>query len=656
MNKEMRILVILILIYQFSFSQDEPFFKNYDWEESPVYKINGSSAKEEMVAVKEKITTEFYFEGEAFVEYFLEHKILWLNSDDKIEQYNKVYLPFSSNSLLMLNKARVINEKGEVINLDESKILTADDEETGRTYKYFAFEGVTKGSYIEYIYVVKRIPIYKGMRYSLQSSYDKNIVEFDLFSPKNLIFKFKSINGLPEVSNDTTLKNKAHWKLRVNNLDKIVNEELSAYNASRGGLIYKLYGNTANGVNGISSYNKVSQNLHEYYYVKPEKKTLKLIDELIGNLNLDSEKTLDDKIRKIDYYIKTNFYVSKTFDANLTDLEQVLEKKVANSRGIVKLYVALFKTLGIKHELVITTDRDEIKFDKDFEASTFLQEFLIYFPKTKKYLSPDQFSSRYGFPPQNLMDNYGLFIKEVTVGEFNSAIGRVKYIKPIKAEETLDKMQIDISFDSENIAKNIIHYEREFHGYYAMSIQPFIHLIKGEDRDKITDGFAESVNKEIEINNRKLENDKPELFGIKPLRIIVDLTSEALVEKAGRKYLFKLGEIIGSQIELYQEKKRKLNVEEQNQRSYFRTIKIAIPEGYKISNLDDINISNSYTENNKEYFSFKSTYEITENIVTITADEHYRKNIIPVELYEEYRKVINSAADFNKIVLLLEPK
>ena len=61
-----------------------------------------------------------------------------------------------------------------------------------------------------------------------------------------------------------------------------------------------------------------------------------------------------------------------------------------------------------------------------------------------------------------------------------------------------------------------------------------------------------------------------------------------------------------------------------------------------------------YSEKGKELFSFKSYFAVKDNILTITADEHYRKNIVKVALYEEYRKVINSAADFNKIVLLLE--
>ena len=176
-----------------------------------------------------------------------------------------------------------------------------------------------------------------------------------------------------------------------------------------------------------------------------------------------------------------------------------------------------------------------------------------------------------------------------------------------------------------------------------------------DEKNELIDGLVESISKEIEVKNRKLVNGSPELFGIKPLQFIVDFTSEAFVEKAGRKYLFKLGELIGAQTQLYQEKERVLPLEEQFQRSYFRTITINIPEGYEVTNLKDINLDNSYSEKGKELFAFKSSFKLTGNTLKITADEHYRKNIVDVSIYEKYRKVINSAADFNKIILLIEP-
>ena len=649
------LLFAILFAFQITVAQEIPFFKSYDWEETPSYKV-ASESTEDMIAVKEKTVTEFYFEESKLVEYFLEHKVLWLNSDDAIEENNKIYLPFSAEAELQINKARVITPEGKLINLDKSKILTAEDEETGRTYKYYALEGITKGSFIEYMYVVKRPPSYTGKKIYIQDSYNKDKVEFDLFSPKNLVFKFKSFNNLKEVEKDTLTAEKLHYKLHVNKVEKLEDEYQAAYNASRNFIVYKLDKNLATNVIDIISYSKISQNLYASYYPEYSIKTKGLITDFIKELELPGNADKETIIRKLDFFIKTTIYSQDVYNDELQNLDQILTQKVANETGVIKLYIAVLRTLNVKHELVLTSDRKQLKFDTEFEATNFLTDFLLYFPKTKKYLSPNASGTRYGFPMPYLTDNYGLFIKEVVIGDYKSAVGKIKYIEPVNVKETIDVMKVTIDFNEDDLTENIVHFDRAFSGYYAMNIQPFMHLIQGEDREELVEGIMESITKDLEITNKKMVNDESELFGIKPLQFVVDFTTEAFVEKAGRKYLFKLGDLIGQQIQMYQEKERVLPLEEQFHRSYYRTLTINIPEGYKITNLDDINIDNSYSKESKELFSFKSFYKLIGNKLTITADEHYRENIVPVNVYEEYRTVINSAADFNKIVLLLEPK
>ena len=655
MRIKISLLVAVLCVFQVAVSQDAPYFESYDWEENPSYAVEEGNT-EDMIAVKEKTVTEFYFQKKDLVEYFLEHKVLWLNSDDAIEEYNKIYLPFSSRAELQVNKARVITPEGKLINLDQSKILTAEDEETGRTYKYYALEGITKGSFIEYMYVVKRPPSYTGDKVYIQDSYKKNKVEFDLFSPSNLLFKFKSFNDLPTVERDTLTTEKLHYKLHVAKVEKLESEYQAPYNASRAFLVYKMDKNTVGKGNDMVSYSNVSQNLYSTYYPDYSKKTKGLLKDFIDELELPENADEESISRKLDFFIKTNVYSQDVYSDDLKDLDQILTKKVANETGIIKLYIAVLRSLNVKHQLVLTTDRKQMKFDTEFEATNFLTDFLLYFPKSKKYLSPNASGTRFGFPMPYMMDNYGLFMKEVVIGDFKSAVGKIKYIEPVKAEEIVDVMKVTIDFNTENLTENIVNFDRAFSGYYAMNIQPFMHLIQGEKRDELVDNFIENITKELEIQSRKIVNDDSELFGLKPLQFIVDFTTEAFVEKAGRKYLFKLGDLIGQQVQLYQEKERVLPLEEQFHRSYFRTLTINIPEGYKITNLDDINIDNSYVKNDKELFSFKSSYQLQGNTLTVTADEHYRENIVTVPMYEEYRTVINSAADFNKIVLLLEPK
>jgi hypothetical protein len=655
MKIKISLLVAVLCTFQMVFSQEAPYFESYDWEENPSYAVEEGST-EDMIAVKEKTVTEFYFQKKDLVEYFLEHKVLWLNSDDAIEEYNKIYLPFSSRAELQVNKARVITPEGKLINLDQSKILTSKDEETGRTYKYYALEGITKGSFIEYMYVVKRPPSYTGDKVYIQDSYKKDKVEFDLFSPSNLLFKFKSFNDLAKVERDTLTTEKLHYKLHVAKIEKLESEYQAPYNASRAFLVYKMDKNTAGKGTDMVSYSNVSQNLYSTYYPDYSKKTKGLLRDFIKELELPENADEESIARKLDFFIKVNVYSQDVYSDDLKDLDQILTKKVANETGVLKLYIAVLRSLNVKHELVLTTDRKQMKFDTAFESTNFLTDFLLYFPKSNKYLSPNASGTRFGFPMPYMMDNYGLFMKEVVIGDFKSAVGKIKYIEPVKAEEIIDIMKVTIDFNAENLTENIVHFDRAFSGYYAMNIQPFMHLIQGEKRDELVDNFIENITKELEIQTRKIVNDDSELFGVKPLQFIVDFTTEAFVEKAGRKYLFKLGDLIGQQVQLYQEKERVLPLEEQFHRSYFRTLTINIPEGYKITNLEDINIDNSFAKNDKELFSFKSSYQLEGNTLTVTADEHYRENIVTVPMYEEYRTVINSAADFNKIVLLLEPK
>ncbi len=643
----------LLCIAPLLLAQESPFYKDYSWEKNPKFSVKASDTTT-IVGLKDKIVSEFIYEGENFLEYFLEHKALWLNSDDRIEEYNKIYLPYSNSSELIISKARVIKPNGEIVELDDSKILTAEDEETQRVYKFFAFEGIEKGSIIEYYYLIKRVPEYSGKRLIFQTYYDKNDVSFDLYSPSNLVFQFKSFNDLPEVSKDTLSEKKLHWTMYAPELSGLEKESQSPYNASRASVIYKLDQNLSNNTKNITSYSKVAQNLYTYYYAKIDKKVQRKLNKFLDAADVKSGMETDKMLRTLESYIKTNIYYSQADNVG-NDLESVLDKKVAGSKGIMTLFISLFNTLDVRHELILTSDRQDLKFDREFEAHTYLNEFLFYFPKTDKYLAPRDFDSRYGFPPAYLTDTYGLHIKEVALGDFKSATAKIEYINPVPAEETIDKMIIDVNFDPKDLTLNSIKLDHSMTGYYALYIQPYVNLIPEENKTKLLEEFAKRLDENAVIKNKKMQNADPALFGIKPLQFKIDFESEAFVEKAGNRYLFKVGDLIGRQIQMYQENERKLPLENEFTRTYDRTINIKIPEGYRVVNAEDININHSLSQDGKKVLVFRSSYEINGEILKITADEFYKINKISKEFFEDYRKVINSAADFNKVTLILEP-
>jgi len=184
--------ILILFITCNSIAQTVPFYESYNWEIYPSYQIEESD--NDMVAIKDKVVTEFIFEDQNLIEYYLEHKVLWLNSDDRIEEYTKVYLPIANDASQVVINVRMIKKTGEIIVLDKSRILRSEGDETGRDFNYFSIDDVEKGSIIEYYYVIKRLPKFQGAMVYIESDYDKQTVEFDLYAPSNLRFSFKSFN------------------------------------------------------------------------------------------------------------------------------------------------------------------------------------------------------------------------------------------------------------------------------------------------------------------------------------------------------------------------------------------------------------------------------------------------------------------------------
>jgi hypothetical protein len=85
-------------------------------------------------------------------------------------------------------------------------------------------------------------------------------------------------------------------------------------------------------------------------------------------------------------------------------------------------------------------------------------------------------------------------------------------------------------------------------------------------------------------------------------------------------------------------------------------IKIKIPAGYKVRNPDDAKLNVIYEDNGTQPCLFISDYTINDKEMVISIKEYYKEIYAPVSRYEDFRKVINAAADFNKVTLVLEKK
>ena len=101
--------------------------------------------------------------------------------------------------------------------------------------------------------------------------------------------------------------------------------------------------------------------------------------------------------------------------------------------------------------------------------------------------------------------------------------------------------------------------------------------------------------------------------------------------------------------------KRKLPIEIEFAHSFYRKIEFKIPKGYKISNLDEINMKSEMVENGKVSACFTAWHEQIGNTIYIYSREVYPELEYPVSSFNEFREVINASADFNKKKLIITP-
>ena len=650
-NLLLKSVATVLVAFGFHSANAQDFHKAYSWDStSTLTEIDSILLLEPSVILKNHITYDYYYDPEynrSLVEIYSIHRRIKLNTDDAIESYNRVYIPLNNSIELIEAKARVIKANGEIITLDEDNIKSSEDLGEEGKFKFFAIEGIEKGSEIEYIIHLKNVPSLNGKTITLQSDEWRLDNTLQIFAPSNLEFAFKSLNGFPQVKLDTNYGDTTAYVIHIDTLEPIYYEDFSAYNASLTKVLFKLERNNYN--KDLVNYGDVAENYWNNAHPELGKSTEKLLKKIMSKeIMVEDDWKEIDKIRAVESYIKTN--IIATGQANTSEIEDAILNKYTTEMGITKLFCAFFDILEIEYQLGFTSNRLDLKFDQEFESYSFLEEEFMYFPKISKFLCPNEPFYRVGLLPAVYTDNYGLFIKNVTVGDYSSAVGKIEYIPAEPAETTQNLIDVQIDLN-EDLFEPTINLTREFTGYTAADIQPIYQLMDQEDQESLNRELMKLPGETAEVIEYEVLNTEPADINVKPLVYKGQIKYPELIQKAGDKLLLKVGELIGPQSALYDEHERKLGVENDHNRIYERTITIKIPEGYTIENIDDLNVDIKELNNTA---LFVSSYEFTDQTLTVNVSEYYTQIAYPLSDYEAYRTVINAAANFNKIVLVIK--
>lgn len=622
----------------------------YNWEEDrkPFMLSDAESTLPEL-KLKLHQQLDYKIEDNLFVMYSTVHSIIWVNSAEAIGRNNRIYISMNGALELVSLKARTITKEGKVLNFDQSNLKEIKDDEDGNSYKIFAIEGIELGSEIEYFYTRKvGGRIYERFFYQFEVPLKSGTLEVSV--PKHLKFDFKSYKGLPNV-NTRIADEEIVYTLEANNIPALKKEEFSYYNTNRQRVEMKLAYNTARSQARLYTWDEAAKNFYKTLS-ELEGSEEKQLNKFVSSLNDNKKDTQAKRVKNIEDKIKTSIQIAEgSNDPNLESINGIIKYKVASARGITKLMFLTYQKLDIKVFPVISCSRDKIAFDGTFDTWGFLDEYFLYFPEIDSYLSPRHFETRMPIIPVDYTAQKALMLEVLQVGNIKSALATIQEIAPLDYKLNTDNLDIQVDFN-EDLSENTILQSRIFGGINGTYFSPYYAIMTQEQKQKMVESLIKQTS--ADANILSWDAKVIEQNGLDDFLIEAKFSTTQFIELAGNKVLFKAGELIGRQSELYQDEVRTSDIENEYNRGYERKITIKIPDGYVVKNPENLKFNVVYQDGSEQPFLFHSDYTLNNNQLTITIEEYYKEIKAPVSRYEDFRKVINAAADFNKVTLVLE--
>lgn len=641
MKKTAVLTLLLCFISISSFSQ---FHESYDWNTDPKASVlNENEVNESSVGIIEKKIIEYIPFGTNGKQFETTHTLVKVNDEKGIQTHNKVYIPMYGVKEIKSIKARTISPDGKVKLLDEKNIKEVQNVEEYGDFKIFAIEGVEKGSDIEMLYTIQKEAYPFGME-TLQKDYPVRHAEF-VFIYGELSGSARAY-GTDEKFTKLTINERSAEKLVIKDLSAMVEEEYATPSANKVHVAFQCFGKGIE-ITQDKLWANVISNFSNGLF--PEQVNEQAVKEANENILKNSELSDYKKAALLEEYIKTNFTIVKNNNSLLTDVDYILKNRSASDFGILKVYTHFLTAINLDYEIVMSANRFQQKFDPDFFNPQILKEFLIYLPGIQKFIAPDRIDYRIGEAPFYILGNQAVFINEnlefyfTEVTQVDPDFSRIVRNITIRFEKGMEAVAID--------------QHQEYYGHWATSNRAIVTFSPLENRKQFDDYITASGIENKTVESYELLNDKlyQEEYNV-PFAVNSKIKTGALLEEAGDSYIFEVGKVIGIQSELYQEKERVNPIEMQYPNRYNYSIKVVIPEGFIPEGLESLVISEELVYNNKALCSFNSSYKIEGDTIVISIEEIYSVSKYPKENYNEFRKVINAASDFNKATILFTPE
>jgi hypothetical protein len=643
------LLTYLCLLPAVIFSQTR--YAGYNWNTFPaerkpdtVQSVNGS-----LILLDREIKEVYLNRENIFEEIRVSHKKIRVETVDAVSRNNKIFVPTDDALEVISIRARFISPAGKVTELPKESIRKVENLENKGDYSSFAIEGAEAGGQIEYFYVLRKKFNAFGTVVK-QDNRPRTGVDVILSYPSKLVFLIRSYNGFPRFTERTDSAGITEQRATAGFIAGLEEERYAFYEACLQRYEYTLAYNTYVSPVRTYSWSKIADRFYEMFY-DISKKEAGAVRDFLQKINPDL-KNRDAAIRAIENRVKSEVSVVPAGEQEMT-LDQALKTKQAGKLVLIRLFVALYTEAGIDFDLVVTTDKEKRPFDPDFNGWNYMDEFALCMAGSGRYVVPSEETLRYGDLPTAWQENFGMFFRPVSFREKLKTLSyETRYIPCASTGHVTDSLLVTLQPDPVKLTL-AARTHRVFSREIAGNFQAWWHLWDDNRKKEIVKGIFNMGDPNIRIMDYSLLHNTPSDIGLFPMTWEVNAVSGGLMESAGDEILVKIGESIGTQSELYQEKPRMLPVAVETRHRYYRRIEMQIPEGYHTGDIGNLNMDVSMRNNGRISCFFRSAAEIRGNMLVIISEEDYSETFYPKEKFGEFRSVINAASDFNKRTVLL---
>jgi len=629
-------IVFIIILFTYTVSSYSQFYKDYSWEEEAnIVDIEATLMNESSVGVFEKTIVEFISGkfSNTIIKYETHHYQIKVLNDRGVSKHSNIIIPMNEVTNLKDIKVRIIDKNGELNEFDNNAMSKLDDFESSVNFKNFQLAGVKNNSTIEVLYTLEKQYNIHGNKI-LQKSYSIKKSEFFLIpGPTQGTIKTYSVDSKVK---DTIINTYPAKTIKVIDIPAIIDEEYATAIANRQRLSFQCPLPDDN-MNQEDYWENIVSNISPIMFPKNiHPKIFEISSEVIQKNEINEYNIANN----IDDYIKNNFTISENDNVSLNNINYILENKTSNDFSIIQVYTQLLTAAGINYEIVITSNRYYNRFDPEFFDPNMLREFLIYFPEEKKYIAPNRLEYRIGEAPFDLLGNYGIYIDRLLDFYFSEII---------QSDQSYSRIKRNIKVEFERKLKKIVIDEyQEYSGHWGANNRSLLNFSDEEGLTGLKDYLTASGIENKKVINYEIIN--AELFQKNyntPFIVNSKISTESLTTKIKNGYHVNIGNVIGMQSQLYEEIDRYHPIEITYPNQYDYRIVVKIPKGYIIEGLEGLIFNKSYISlMGNKICKFESNYEINETELVISIQEYYKTLRYQKNRYNEFRDVINSAADF----------